>query len=69
MTPAEFRAARKSLGLRQDQLAAVLGFERGHISRMETGASPIMPTTALAMQALLMGYRPDGWPTQEESND
>ena len=63
MTPAEFRAARQDLGLRQDQLAQVLGFRRDHISRIETGAAPITRTTALAMQALGMGYRPDGWPT------
>jgi hypothetical protein len=30
---------------------------------METGAKLITRTTALAMQALGMGYRPDGWPT------
>lgn len=64
MTPAEFRAARESLGMRQDQLAAVLDFRRDHISRMETGAATITRTTAMAMHALGMGYMADACAAQ-----
>jgi transcriptional regulator with XRE-family HTH domain len=62
MTPEEFLAARKDLGLTQPQLAGVLGWTQSHISRVENGREPIQQTGALAMQALLMGHRPDGWP-------
>jgi len=52
MTPDEFRAIRKSLGLTQEALAERLGQHRITISRYERGREPIPPVVALAMQAL-----------------
>ena len=62
MTPAELKAARESLGLRQSDLDRVLDLSSSYVSKMETGAKPIRTVHALAMQALLMGHRPEDWP-------
>lgn len=52
MTPAEFRAARKRLGLTQADLADALGMSRSQVSRMEHGAAPIVRRTVLALEAM-----------------
>lgn len=57
MTPAEFREARRTLGLTQAELAALFGWRPDHVSRTEKGHAPIMPVTAIAMRALLAGVR------------
>lgn len=53
MSPDELRQARTALGLTQTQLADILGMTRRSISRMEHGAQPIEPRTALAVRYLL----------------
>lgn len=59
MTPAEFRAARKSLGWTQEQAAAALGYGRPErISEIERGISPVTNTVAMLMRAYLDGWRP-----------
>lgn len=40
MTSAEFRAARKKLGLNQQELGILLGMPPSHISRLETSRTP-----------------------------
>ncbi|MDF2140874.1 helix-turn-helix transcriptional regulator [Paenirhodobacter sp. CAU 1674] len=63
MTPAKFRAARQTLGLRQDQLGDALGLSRTTISRIESGSHPIEPRTALTLRAMvILGADPDHWP-------
>ena len=54
MTPADFRAARETLGLTQAQLAADLGLQRRQIMRLEAGESPIKPLHEYAVRYLLI---------------
>lgn len=66
MTPAEFRAARKSFGLTQAALAADLGLKDGRtIRRWESGERPIPGPVCIAIEALLTGWRPENWPGPE----
>lgn len=51
MTAAEYKRRRAALGHTQATLAKVLGLARGTIARRETGALPITPEAALALQA------------------
>jgi transcriptional regulator with XRE-family HTH domain len=44
MTPADFTAARKSLGLTQEQWGERLGLHRVTVTNIETGRAPITPT-------------------------
>lgn len=61
-TPAELRAARKSLGLTQGQLAGVLGVRQATVSDWERGKhSPDGPAARL-IAAYAEGYRPQDWP-------
>lgn len=63
MTPTEIKQARKSLGLTQGQLAALMDIRQATISDWETGKhSPEGPPARL-MQAYIDGYRPANWPT------
>lgn len=64
MTPEEFASIRDRLGLKQHELAAELHCDRGHVSRMESGAKPIMPATALLMRAFAAFGLPSTWPDQ-----
>lgn len=52
MTPQELRAARKRLGLTQQELASKLAMSRESINKMEADKKPIMPRTAMLVQAL-----------------
>lgn len=66
MTPAEIKQARASLGLTQDQLAAVVGIgARGKqtVSAWERGVFAPSAQTARLIRAYLDGYRPEDWPT------
>ena len=57
MTPAEFRACRKSLGLTQAQLAALFGLTDRQVRRFEANssvASHEAPTAALAIALRLL---------------
>ena len=62
MTPADFAAARKRLGLTQAQLAAVMGYgNKARISEIERGER-LPPLAKRLLRAYLDGYRPDDWP-------
>lgn len=52
VTPSEFRAARKRLGLSVAKLAEALGVTDRTINRYNGGDWPIPETVALAMEAL-----------------
>ena len=60
MTPDEFRALRKRLGLTQAQLAApaALGMSRDQILRYETGRAPIPRVVELAIHHLAECVKP-----------
>jgi transcriptional regulator with XRE-family HTH domain len=58
MTAAEFTAARKSLGLTQEQFGERLGLHRVTVTRLETGARECTKTIALLVDAVLQGYEP-----------
>jgi DNA-binding transcriptional regulator YiaG len=47
------RYARKALGLKQTELAALLGYDGAWVSRVENGAMEIPQVAALALVALL----------------
>ncbi len=59
MTPDQFRQSQSRLGVSGKQLAAWLGCDPAHISRMRSGAKAVMPLTAFALKALETGLRPD----------
>jgi len=67
MTPAEFRAARKTLGLTQAQCATALRMTGSRsvqtISEWETGRRAPSAMAAELMRVWLAGYRPADWPT------
>lgn len=74
MTPAEFRAIRKTLGLSQTKMGEALGYagkpgnRKTQIHRMEVGKRPIRPMTAKLATSLLRynelsGELPDDAPT------
>ena len=61
MTPADFRAARETLGLTQAQLADALGMQRRQIIRLEAGETPITPLHEYAVRWLLSApHQPNG---------
>ena len=53
MTPQEFKDIRKGLGLSQPRLAAILGKDKGTISRYERGVFDISFEAALHMRYLV----------------
>ena len=64
MTPAEFKEARRKLGLSLSQLATVLGVSKRTVEYWEAddGKRPVHPTAAKAMGWFLKGFRPPDWP-------
>lgn len=62
MTHEELREARIVIGLTQTQLGSVLGYTREHIAQLEGGRRAIQRPAALAVEAMLDGWRPDDWP-------
>ena len=61
MTPAEFRAARESLGLTQGQLAQAMGYgSQTRISEIEK-RDEVPPQTALLMRAFVLFGLPETW--------
>lgn len=67
MTPQEFKAARRKLGLTQAQLGAVLDTAPQTIRKWEmdennSTARSVNPVAAQAMRWFLAGFRPPGWP-------
>ena len=62
MTPAEeFRAARDTLGMTQQQFADALGFQRGRqtICDIEKGRHTPRHTVVLLLRSLVAAKRPD----------
>jgi len=71
MTPDQFRAARKKLGLSRRQIASLIGGTYDNIARFErdrSKPSSRVPTdkTVDLIKAFLGGYRPDNWPANGE---
>ncbi len=67
MTPEEFKANRKKLGLTQAQLAHIFKLNITTVQRFETpsekkSGTKINPTAERVMEWLLAGYRPPEWP-------
>jgi DNA-binding transcriptional regulator YiaG len=66
----ELRCARKAMGLRQPDLAALLDVATETVSRWETGADPIRRQTQLAVLLFLEHTRRNGAPVPlSPSND
>ena len=62
MTPAEFKQARKLLGLTAAQLADLMGYGAApRIYEIEV-RDAVPPQAARLMAAYLQGYRPADWP-------
>ncbi|ESX19121.1 helix-turn-helix transcriptional regulator [Mesorhizobium sp. LSJC264A00] len=64
MTPEQFKAWRKDLGLSQEAAAAVLGVSRGSIENYERGSRredqrPVEIPTNVVRLAVLIAYRKD----------
>lgn len=64
MTPAEFKEARRTLGLSAADLGAILDTDPRTIRRWESEADPrpVNPIAARVVGWMLDGYRPPGWP-------
>lgn len=67
MTPAEFKAALKSLGLTQRQAAPLLGYSaQSHLSSVANGKNPRSleegSATVRLLRAYQAGYKPEDWP-------
>ena len=62
MNPHKFQLIRNTLRMTQDDLASILGVTRAHINRMENAKTPIAPSIAISMQAMLLMGKPDTWP-------
>lgn len=67
MTPDEFKAARKRVGLTQSQLGALLDTNPATIRRWEmhpetASARPPNPVACQVLRWLLAGFRPPGYP-------
>ena len=62
MTPAEFRAARATLGLTQAALARELGVSRSHVSHVEQGCERASTALCAHLRLLVMvagaGFEP-----------
>lgn len=65
MTPADFRQARKSLGLTQGQLAKLMGVDIRTVQKWEGGERGIDPPAVRLLRAYLDGYRPEDWPRKD----
>jgi len=69
MTPAELKAARRTLGLTAKQMAAMLDITPEWLFSIESSAPSGSPPGARhvrLMKAYLAGYRPDDWPGGKE---
>jgi DNA-binding transcriptional regulator YiaG len=67
MTPEQFKAGRKSLGLSVTQLAHILNTAPDTVRKWElpdyrSTARGISPVAQRVMQWMMTGYRPPEWP-------
>ena len=64
MTPDEFKAARKTLGLSAAQLGSILDTDPRTVRRWEdeSGTRPPNPIACRVLEWMLDGYRPPNWP-------
>lgn len=74
MTPEEFKAARRALGLTQSQLARILGITPQTLRKYEMPPTrsthrSVHPTVARAVNWLCDGFRPPEWPTQRAEQE
>ncbi len=70
MTPTEFKEARKSLGLNQSEMAAMLGYgASARISEIENGKMEPSETVLRLLRAYLDGYRPRDWPAEQATQN
>ena len=66
-TPADLKAARQTLGWSLRQMARALRLAgtpdkaATRVREMESEARPISGPVAVAVEAFLSGWRPDGW--------
>lgn len=70
MTAAEFREARRKLGLSAGELARLLGVDQVHVYRMEMEpgkptSRQVTETIRRLVEAYLAGYRPPDWPASK----
>jgi DNA-binding XRE family transcriptional regulator len=67
MTAHDLKGSRALLGLTQEQMGAMLGYQGAHIRQIiyeiETGRKPLMPCQRRLLEAYLEGYRPKDWPS------
>lgn len=56
MTPDEFRAARKAMGLTQTELAVELGMQLRQIQNLEKGTAELRRIHALAIERVTLAY-------------
>ncbi len=64
MSPAEFKEARRKLGLSASQLGAILNTDPRTIRKWEdeSGTRPPNPIACRVIEWMLAGYRPPEWP-------
>ncbi|WP_408607967.1 helix-turn-helix domain-containing protein [Epibacterium ulvae] len=64
LSPDEIKAARKKLGLSQEQMALYTGYaSKFRISEIERGVKPASAACCRLIVAYLAGYRPADWPS------
>lgn len=72
MTGSDFAKCRSALGLSQEQMAAMLGYQGASIRQMgydlEHDRRAIRDPQRRLILAYLSGYRPDDWPVDQRQN-
>lgn len=65
MTPAEFREARRNLGLSAAEMGAILDTDPRTVRRWESEGDPrpVNPIAARVVAWMTAGYRPPEWPS------
>jgi DNA-binding XRE family transcriptional regulator len=58
VTPADFAAARKALGLTQTAWGEWLGLHRVTVTNIETGRAPVTPTVERLVKLYASGVKP-----------
>ena len=71
MTPEQFKAGRRSLGLSVYQLGHIINtaphtIRKWEMSEARSSGRSVNPVAARVMEWLLAGYRPPEWPTMPQ---